>query len=143
MNHGYQEKTIQSLFQNNKENAFVALYASGINNIVIKFDGYADNGQIDEWEIELKGGDYIYDSDLLPQVSVKRTVLHCAQAQPHQSQIVLARAVEELCYDLLDESYSGWGNNDGSYGTFVFDVEDGTITLEHSRRSVETTTVEA
>lgn len=143
MKHDDPKKFSQSIFQINKENVFSALSASGISNAAIRFDGYADNGQIDEWEIELKDGDYIYEPDLLPQVSVKRTMLRWGQAQPHQSQIVLARAVEELCYDLLDESYSGWGNNDGSYGTFVFDVENGTLTLEHNRRSVETTTVEA
>jgi hypothetical protein len=31
----------------------------------------------------------------------------------------------------------GWENNDGAFGTFVFDVADRTITLEHNERYTE------
>ena len=55
---------------------------------------------------------------------------------------LLAVELEDLCYDLLDESYSGWGNNDGSYGALMFDVEQGNVTLEYNRRTVHTTTME-
>ena len=44
----------------------------------------------------------------------------------------------------ISRNHSGWENNDGAYGTFVFDVPDRTITLEHNERytEVDTTTHE-
>lgn len=127
----------------NKSAVFAALKEARIKHVVLEFDGCADSGQIEAWDIEQEDGDNISHADLLPKVMVERLTVRWDQTQSDRSQVMLASAMEDLCYDLLDESYSGWGNNDGSYGTFVFDVEKGTVTLEHNRRCVETTIVEA
>jgi hypothetical protein len=127
----------------NKSAVFAALKQVRIKHVVLEFDGYADNGQIEAWDIEQEDGDDISHPDLLPKVLVERLTVSWDQTQSDRSQVLLASALEDLCYDLLDASYSGWGNNDGSYGIFVFDVEEGTVTLEHNRRCVETTMVEA
>ena len=47
--------------------------------------------------------------------------------------------VEHLCWDYL-EIYCGWENNDGAFGTFVFDVPAGTVTLEHNERFTDVNT---
>ena len=128
---------------NNKSAVFAALKQIRVKHVVLEFDGCADNGQIEAWDIEHEDGDDIGHPDLLPKVLVERLTVRWDQTQSDRSQVMLASAMEDLCYDLLDENYWGWGNNDGSYGTFVFDVEGGTLTLEHNRRRVETTMVEA
>ena len=51
----------------------------------------------------------------------------------------LEAAVETLAWDYL-EIYSGWENNDGAFGTFVFDVPARTVTLEHNERYTEVNT---
>ena len=51
----------------------------------------------------------------------------------------LEAAVETLAWDYL-EIYYGWENNDGAFGTFVFDVSARTITLEHNERYTEVNT---
>ena len=39
-------------------------------------------------------------------------------------------------YDL----YCGWENNDGAFGTFVFDVPARTLTFEHNERFTDVNT---
>jgi hypothetical protein len=38
-------------------------------------------------------------------------------------------AIEKLVYDLLEQTYSGWEDNQGAYGDFLFHVAERTITL--------------
>jgi hypothetical protein len=52
----------------------------------------------------------------------------------------LTEAVENLAWDYLEERHAGWENNDGAFGTFVFDVAGRTITLEHNERFTDVTT---
>ena len=40
--------------------------------------------------------------------------------------------VEDLAYEQLENNFGGWEINEGSQGHFVFDFNDGTITLNHS-----------
>ena len=127
----------------NKSAVFAALKEARIKHVVLEFDGCSDNGQIETWHIELEDGDDMAHPDLMPKVLVERLTVRWDQIQSDLSQVILASAMEDLCYDLLDGSYSGWGDNDGSYGTFVFDVENGSLMLEHHRRVIQTTMVEA
>jgi hypothetical protein len=52
----------------------------------------------------------------------------------------LREAIEELCYDYLSDKHDGWENNDGGFGTFVFDVATRAIELEFNARFIEFTT---
>jgi hypothetical protein len=52
----------------------------------------------------------------------------------------LEAAVEELAWDYLYDNHCGWENNDGAFGTFVFNVPGRTITLEHNERYTELNT---
>ena len=52
----------------------------------------------------------------------------------------LEEAVETPRLGLSRRSYDGWENNDGAFGTFVFDVPGRTITLEHNERYTEVNT---
>jgi hypothetical protein len=49
--------------------------------------------------------------------------------------------VHEVCYDKLASTHMGWEINEGSYGTFSFDVLNRKISLEFNERveSVNTT----
>jgi hypothetical protein len=48
--------------------------------------------------------------------------------------MTLQDAIETLAYDYLEETHYGWENNDGAFGTFVFDVPARNVTLEHNER---------
>ena len=56
----------------NKYNVFTALRQSDVKSVMVYFDGCADDGQMTEWEVELRQGEYISDPELLPKVSVER-----------------------------------------------------------------------
>jgi hypothetical protein len=55
--------------------------------------------------------------------------------------MTLQEAIESLVYDYLEETHSGWENNDGAFGTFVFDVPGRLVTLEHNERYTEVNTI--
>jgi hypothetical protein len=60
-------------------------------------------------------------------------------ADPPFSACNLEAAVETLAWDYL-EIHSGWENNDGAFGAFVFEVPDRTVSLEHNERYTEVST---
>jgi hypothetical protein len=52
----------------------------------------------------------------------------------HGTSIPLAEAIENLCYEYLEEAHCGWEVNDGAYGTFAFTVADGSVVLDFNLR---------
>jgi hypothetical protein len=48
-------------------------------------------------------------------------------------------AIEDWCYNELEDHFGGWEINEGSDGEFVFDFNNMTITLNHSYNIEETT----
>jgi len=56
------------------------------------------------------------------------------QAEPERSPVSIADAIEQLAYDFLEQTHSGWEDNDGAYGDFTFDVAARTITLDYNER---------
>ena len=48
--------------------------------------------------------------------------------------------VEDYCYRMLESNYGGWEINEGSQGTFYFDLVDRSITLHHTYNTEETDT---
>jgi len=49
-------------------------------------------------------------------------------------------SVEDYCYKILEDLHGGWEINEGSQGSFYFDLEKKTITLEHQYNYEETET---
>ena len=53
---------------------------------------------------------------------------------PTERCLTLEGAVEELVYDLLSATHSGWQDNDGAYGEFCIGARARTIHLEFNER---------
>lgn len=130
-----QEAARTALFETlrpaNQAAIFDTLAAAGVVTLVVSFDGYGDSGQIEsldargtEGEIAIADASVVYASPAYGED---------AGAVEGQN-MPLAEAVETLCYDLLRQTHSGWENNDGAFGDFVFDVAAGTISLDHNDR---------
>ena len=47
-------------------------------------------------------------------------------------------SVEDYCYRVLENMHGGWEINEGSQGTFLFDLEKREVTLEHQYNTEET-----
>jgi len=108
-----------------REAIFDALVAIGAERIEITFDGYGDSGQIDN--VAVTGRSETLTGEV--------TVMCAPWTSSNETQkCKLADAVEDLCYALLEQERAGWQDNDGAYGTFVFDVATRTVMLEcHTR----------
>ncbi len=110
----------------NKADLFSVLDGAGIVTVTVAFNGYGDSGQIES--IDAIGKDGM--SRELPATSITIRSARWGEAEPASEEIPVAEAVERLAYDLLGGAHPGWEINDGSFGTFVFDVAAATITLD-------------
>lgn len=97
------------------------LAALNVALVTVDYDGCGDSGQIDD----VSGWQSINEPD---GEGNNEIVLD------HQ----LKADIEEMCYNFLEGSHDGWGNNEGAFGEFRIDVKSGTITLNHHERVEET-----
>lgn len=105
------------------------LAAHGIASVVYAYDGYGDEGQLDE----TTAFDALGAVLPLPDIACRRhdTGLGGAVAA---SDATLAEAVEALGYEALAASFPGWENNEGALGTITLDVAAGTLAVAHDWR---------
>ena len=121
------------LFALNKAAFFDVIAPFGVTQVVVTFDGYGDSGQIENIEIKA-GGDVIAE----PPVMIELADAEWGQAEPSRSSTSICAAAERLTYDVLEQTHSGWENNDGAYGDFTFNVTEGSITLDYNERYTAT-----
>lgn len=113
----------------NKTALFDTLTAEGVVSIVVTFDGYGDNGQIESIDARDAHGEVA-----LPEGAIELASPTYDGAEVERRTLPVRDAIEQLAYDLLEELYAGWENNDGAYGEFAFDVAGRTITLDYNGR---------
>lgn len=121
----------QSLLAN-KTALFDALAAAGIEIVIVVFDGYGDSGQIED--IEAKASDEII---ALPTIEIEIARPVWGSSEIERLTRPIREAIETLAYDFLGQTQSGWGNDEGAYGDFTFDVAARTITLDYNERRME------
>jgi hypothetical protein len=114
----------------NKADLFAVLDGAAIVTVTVAFDGYGDSGQIES--INAVGADG--EPRELPATSLTIRRARWGEAELASEEMTVAEAVERLAYDLLGGAHPGWEINDGSYGSFTFDVAAGAITLECNLR---------
>jgi hypothetical protein len=118
----------------NKNLIFAALADAGIHRVTVDYDGSGDSGEIDSIEA------WTATNEEIPLPSSRKVQLASENPDRRVDHIGLEAAVEELAWDFLYDNHGGWENNDGAFGTFVFNVPDRTITLEHNERFTEVNT---
>jgi hypothetical protein len=120
------------LSPHNKAALFDVLSAAGATLVVVSFDGCGDSGQIEH--IQVKAGDAIIAMST-GEVEIFRAAW--GKSEPQRSTVSIREAVEQLAYDFLAQTHSGWENNEGAFGEFIFDVAARTITLDYNERYIE------
>jgi hypothetical protein len=122
-------KLCKSALAENKTALFDALAGARIDTVEVTFNGYADNGQVDEAVIDGEGA----DADLrLVNIEIAR--VEWGNPVVVRETRSVKDAIEKLVYDLLQQTYGGWENNLGAYRDFLFDVAERTITLNFNER---------
>lgn len=129
---------------------FDTLVQTKVSSIEVTFDGCGDSGQVESvnyTDANGKGIDEAYLNKTIVKGSAK-TSYH--QWDEKTKKLVLTEAregnvreiVEEICYDKLGASHGGWEINEGSYGTFHFDVSTRKVSLQYNERIEEVRTSE-
>lgn len=113
----------------NKTALFAALSAAGITSVEVSFDGYGDSGQIKSIDAKADGADAP-----LPETTVTLTLIGWRDTDPTECIMSVHEAIEHFFYDYLAQTHGGWENNEGAFGTFVFDVADQSIILDYNQR---------
>ncbi|MGB5083324.1 MAG: DUF6878 family protein [Methylocystis silviterrae] len=118
----------------NKTVLFDALARAGITCVTVTFDGYGDSGQIEN--IETRKGDSLTE---LPDdaIEILEPQWGKDESEIKRATVPLTEAVEIMSYHFLNRSHGGWGDGEGSYGDFVFDVETRAITLGYNAHFVD------
>lgn len=117
----------------NKAILFDALAATRITSIHVDFDGEGDSGQING--VAAFSGD---ESATLPDTKIAIQTVPWGTTEAVTAQSTLEKAIENLCYDYLEQTHGGWENNDGGYGEFRIDVAKRSIELEFNGRFTDT-----
>lgn len=113
----------------NKAALFDALAFAGITSVVVTFDGCGDSGQIES--IDARVGDTTTE---LPAVDIEIVTPVWDGSGVERRSLPTAQAIEELAYDFLRDTHSGWEINEGAFGEFTFDVDERSIQLDYNER---------
>jgi hypothetical protein len=119
----------KSALSENKTSLFDALAGARIDTVEVTFNGYADEGQIDGAVAHGEGG----DTDL-QSIRIEIARVEWGSQVVTRQTLSVKDAIEKLVHDLLEQTYSGWENNQGAYGDFLFDVTERSITLNFNER---------
>lgn len=127
--HAAYQQRAATLHTTNKAALFAVLTAAGVTRVTVSFDGFGDSGQIED--IEAMAGETKVSLPTSP-VEILQTASYDETIDRREQPI--AEAIETLVYSFLEETHSGWENNEGAFGQVVFDVAADTITLEYNER---------
>ncbi|NBZ88893.1 DUF6878 family protein [Stagnihabitans tardus] len=119
-----------ALHTRNKEVLFDGLRLVGIAHVLVSFDGSGDSGQLES----IDARNDLDASVTLPAAQITFASIDWQSGAPTERRLTLEGAVEELVYDLLSDTHSGWQDNDGAYGEFCIDARARTIHLEFNER---------
>lgn len=128
---------------------FDTLAQSKVSSIEVYFEGCGDSGQVESVDYTDSNGKGI-DEDDVNKIVKGSTKTSYHQWDEKKKMLVKTEAregnvreiIEEICYDKLGANHGGWELNEGSYGTFHFDVAGRKVNLEYNERIEEVRTSE-
>jgi hypothetical protein len=129
---------------------FDTLAQTKVSSIEVSFEGCGDSGQIesvDYTDANGKGIDEAYLDKIIVKGSAKTSYHKWDEktkklVKTEAKEGNIREIIEEICYDKLGASHGGWEINEGSYGTFHFDVSTRKVRLEYNERIEEVRTSE-
>lgn len=121
----------KGMFERNKAILIPILAGAGIVRVEIEFDGIADSGNVDTPVC------FLADNACVdcPAVTVEIEDFSGLEGRLQTETKPLSEALVTIVYNALDVHHSGWEINEGAFGTFTIDVEDGTMMLGCNLRS--------
>ncbi len=123
---------------------YAALAKLGVRTLRAEYSGYGDSGCIEhirafnrrECEVKLPG-------TLVP-LPLVTTIFDSAtrsyRQQTEERKLPLNEAVEQWCYDVLEDRVPGWEIDDGSSGVITIDIKTRSGRLSHTFNEPSTIT---
>lgn len=117
----------------------------GVESFVVTFDGGGDSGQV-ESPCEFKPAKVGKKAEkLLEEVVEGAKVSDGVRWNPGggnetiwKENPTLNGMIESICYEALEDSNGGWEINEGSEGTFLFDVKKRKVHFDFEAREITT-----
>ena len=123
-----------------KDFVFDILEKAGIASFEVEFNGEGDSGQIEGISLDEK-----LLSRKIKGCKVKNGTRWDPTTQTSspvwENDVTLQSIIESVCYDILG-NFGGWEINEGSYGTFNFDVKERKAGLTMNERVADVNTSE-
>jgi hypothetical protein len=100
------------------QNLFAQLKLLNVNSFEIEFDGSGDSGQIEG----VTFCDSSHEVMDIPEDTISWVYTAYGQ-EPKDTKVTIHKAVEDLGYQMLEESGHDWYNNEGGYGRIRVHME--------------------
>lgn len=124
---------VDAELQHLKQVVIPPLRAVGIVSVEVRFDGYGDNGTVEECTCCDATGKEI----LCPEAIVEELRDEGAGGTVQVRQVTLYSALESLTYLALERHHPGWEDNEGAGGALEIDVTEASFALDCKLRYIE------
>lgn len=137
---------VDETVKGNIEIVYDLLGGVGVESFVVIFDGGGDDGQVEESsEFKPQNKSVLKKAEALLKSAVEGArVSNGTRWHPNgqketmwKEDPTLNELIESVCYESLESVCSGWEINEGSHGTFFFDVKKRKMSLDFNERVVE------
>lgn len=136
---------LDDISKGNLDLVFDLLGGIGVESFIVTFDGSGDSGQLEEAS-DFKPEKIRKKADKLlgHHVEGARVSEGTRWSPTNGSETIwkenpdLSEIIDGICYDALGRAHPGWEINEGSYGTFTFDVKKRRANLNFHERIIET-----
>ena len=138
----YSPKSFEAV-RANRQPLLTALAALGITQLVIRYEGGGDSGDVSELEIfpESLAQANIADTLKTQQLSCYYLAGEYQDGEYRyflqEQQSSIDEALRDFVLTWVDAHHGGWENNDGGSGTMTINVTEGTFRLEHTEYYTE------
>ena len=104
--------------------------------IIAEYDGYGDSGQFENIFDDDGGAlTHLLESETISHEPIEKWGSYDGKWESRQvTESPIIDFLENIAYDLLEVYHGGWEINDGAFGQVVFDVEKGSISIQHNTR---------
>lgn len=127
--------------EQNKAKLLSLMAEHNISRIEAFFDGSGDDGQIEDITFfNLEGKPIQEDFSLISCEVIHTNSVWSAEGRTFVTNVRqenFRELAEYCCWTPLEQAFSGWEINEGSFGTITFE-NDGTGTIDISERIIET-----
>jgi len=139
---GYSPKSFEAV-RANRQPLLTALAALAITQLVVRYEGGGDSGDVSELEIFPES---LAQANIANTLKVEQLTYHCLAGEYQdgeyryflqEQQSSIDSALRDFTLTWVDAHHGGWENNDGGSGTMTINVTEGTFRLEHSEYYTE------